>query len=107
MLQEGKLGWRIGEEPLLRQPGPRGRTPVGRTNQGDKSWPPRGEGGVTQMSILFGDKGREVAKDGPGPKGVRDSPSSLEGTRLVSSLLAVVRVTSLESSIVDRTGLPF
>ena len=33
------------------------------------------------MLLLREDKGREAAKDSPGPEGVRDSPSSLEGTR--------------------------
>ena len=62
---------------------------------------------VTQMLLLRGDKGREAAEDSPGPERVRDSPSSLKGTRLDCLLLAVVRETSLESSIVDPTGLPF
>ena len=62
---------------------------------------------VTEMLLLRGNKGREAAKDSLWPEGVRDSPSSLEGTRLVCSLLAVVRVTSLQNSIVHPTGLYF
>ena len=57
------------------------------------------------MLLLRGDKGREAAKDSPGPEGVRDSPSSLEGTRLVCLLLAVVRISSLLSSFPDQVRI--
>ena len=60
MLQEENPCRNIGEEPLPRQPGPGGRTPVGRTNQGDKTWHPRVGGGgggggcKTYVTITWG-----------------------------------------------------
>ena len=67
MLQEEKPCRRIGEEPLPRQPGPGGRTPVGRTHQGDKPSHPRGGGECNIDFTLLWDKGREAAGNGSGP----------------------------------------
>ena len=44
------------------------------------------------MLPLSGDKGRGAAWDSPGPEEVRDTPSSLEGTRFALSVASRDRV---------------